>query len=988
MKYIKLGEAIEIDYKEEVVRLKDGPALVPDALAKAVFEVAGLRVIDFAIPKEKLKNLNKDFKSQKRVLVLIDLDAFDSIGLIPVLKALSGQAKVDIYPFVNKDIFRYFGFELLKEIPSLEEASAYDSFYTLFEEDLALNGAYLDKNRTKFFEEFFGVKGVEIEPFVIQQNPKGLGLINSEGFYKLNLKDKESITSSINISANNFTKKTLSKIEEMMKKHELIVTSHPGVAYLCHLNKIPCVFVVGGFDALVFGDYSYVKVLRNPYVGNLCSAPCMRNQDLCVEARAKGLDTNPCMNIETIPESFLDFSKKKINLSLESVEVCKFCREKTTHRLYDIIQGKMYKTCEACDCTYAEKEEYDFNKDLAKWGIPGFFSFYENVEALSLLEKKHNIEIAYFVKSLKPKGSILVYKALSGEISHLLKSFGFEVISFETDKELKDIGFVMFGTEYQDEYNLEDVELVLIPDITYLEDLSVLKAFKEKDIVIGAYNKNALLKTLGRYIEGMRSSLSERTLFKILNSLGKDAYIYNSSDVSANKEFFGEFLSSILNLGNNITLSLFEAQNFFKYKLNVGNYLIASSKKLDKNVSRHIDMIKWNIYEKSAFSFHSTRVISQDEPYLKIYHEGKKGKVLLMDHWELIENYPKLFAQADYTVGIVRKDLPFIDIKKLESEVREFAPDFMFSGVYGDLLWMRNENVWDAKPKDFWFKFDFPIISYKVDHPFISFFGFSEQALDIFRKYNHKFALIHHDKALSECFKTLGIKHVYWLPSTGLWVSQEDIPRLPNTLDVVFVGSTHTKSQETYEKYKDYIDCYKDDVTDIRKCLNIPCIKDGFFNKEFFDIQGAVISYVRAEVLELLKEKFKERFFSTGKIPIPYSRLKHILNKAKVSFYIHSQSISALHDMAFNPLLYDTLPIVDRKEEAFILFPEHYTYFTYTNLEDAIKKIEHYLSHEDERIALTKELKEYTLKQGYIPYSKSRLDMIEQAYKDLKKESL
>jgi len=72
---------------------------------------------------------------------------------------------------------------------------------------------------------------------------------------------------------------------------------------------------------------------------------------------------------------------------------------------------------------------------------------------------------------------------------------------------------------------------------------------------------------------------------------------------------------------------------------------------------------------------------------------------------------------------------------------------------------------------------------------------------------------------------------------------------------------------------------------------------------------------------------------------------------------------------------------VDYKEEAMILFKEHYKEITYTNIEDAIKKIDYYLSHEEERESLIKELRNIVLNYYRQDF---RIDMIEYVLTQLK----
>jgi hypothetical protein len=141
------------------------------------------------------------------------------------------------------------------------------------------------------------------------------------------------------------------------------------------------------------------------------------------------------------------------------------------------------------------------------------------------------------------------------------------------------------------------------------------------------------------------------------------------------------------------------------------------------------------------------------------------------------------------------------------------------------------------------------------------------------------------------------------------------------------------------------------------------------------------MSYVRAYATNVLKDYYKDRFFTTDVVKIPYSRLKYLISSSKITFYIHSQGFSAVHDMIYEPPIYHSLPIVDYKEEAMILFKEHYKEITYTNIEDAIKKIDYYLSHEEERESLIKELRNIVLNYYRQDF---RIDMIEYVLTQLK----
>ncbi|PMP90955.1 MAG: glycosyltransferase family 1 protein, partial [Hydrogenobaculum sp.] len=988
MKAIKLNTS-EIEYKEETIKIPNKPFLVPDTLAKVIFEAYDTKL--YSIRKHHLRNLNISFslKKPKNVLVMLDLDAFSSFCIVPILKTIEKTSSLKVFAFSNKYIFEFFGIELLKEVPSLETIAEYDGFYTLFQEDLS-SFDFDTSNRIHYFEHFFDIKAENLEPF-IRNSGKDVTFINSEHFYKAKINNTSNIDNTITIPKDIFSKSTIKNITNALKNSKTVVTTHPAVAYLCHINKVPCVFIVGGFDGKVFGEKSSVKLLRIPYVGTLCSSPCMRiTDDVCIEAKTKGLSINPCLQIEYINDSYIEDAVKKANTEPYTEGICKFCNSKTKLSVVDIEKSKEYKECNVCKSVFSDKEECYIDKDIAMWGIKGFFSFYENPLAMSILGKLHNIDIAYLLKASNLKGKVLVYKACNGEVSHILKHIGYDVVSVEDDANLKQIGFVLFGIKYDErplESILKEIDIVIIPDITLLKDLNVLEAFKEKHILIGAPNKESLINTLGRYQEPIKSYVTSNALVKLLSDVGKNAFIYTSRDLSYPKEYFGEFLSKVLNLGNNIFISLFEHENFYKLKAQYGTYIYASSFPIEKEIYRAIDFSKWNTYEKSVFTFHKTSLSTHDEPYVEIYSEGPKGKVLITDHWELISNYPELFASKGYTVGIVRKDVP-MNLSKLKSEVKEFSPDFAFFGFYGDLLFMRDENGWDMKPKDFWFReFNFPIVSLKVDFPNVNRYSLTKEGLEILKKYKDKFAIIHHDKFLAECFRTFGIK-AYWWTSNGFIMSNLnlstddfDMPDEEKLFDIVFPGNMHQPNEETYHKYKNYIECYKNDVSDIRKCVNIPCIKDGFFNEEFFNISSSVISYVRALYPRILKEKYKDKMLTTDVINIPYSRLKYVLSASKITFYIHSQGFSTIHDMIFEAPLFGSLPIVDKKEEAEILFPNHYKEITYTNIEDAIKKIDYYLSHEDERELLIKELKDIILtyyKQDF------RIDMIEYALRELK----
>jgi len=991
MKAIKLHSRTNIDYKEEFIEIPDYPVLVPDFLAKVLFEIVEEKEL-LSIRKSYLKHLNLSYldKKPKKVLVLADLDAFSSVCLMPILKAIEKESQVDVYPFSNKDIYVGFGTNTLKDIPSLDDILSYDVFYVLFEEDLT-SYEFDTSNRISYFERFFDVEAITLEPFLEHKPSVFSTFINSQGFYKANIKNTSNIEKSITIPQNIFTKSSLNKIFDALKSSKVIITTHPAVAYICHVNKIPCVFVVGGFDKKVFGEISYVKCMEIPFVGAFCSGPCMRiSEGICVEAKVRGSNLNPCMDIESIPDQIIQDAIEKSNKELVKEDACKYCLEKAPMHLLDVLNADEYRECSTCkSIIFSKKEHFFVEKGLSDWGIPGFFSFYKDPIALSMLDKMHNIDIAYILKASKLKGSVLVYRAFNGEISHLLNYLGYETVNVEEDEELKKIGFVLFGTKYYDgaiEDVLSDIDIVLIPDIRTI-DTGLLKIFKDKHILIGAPNKESILNTLGRYKSSFKSSLTPKAFINLFKHLGKDLFLYSSNELSQNSEYFGEFFSNILTLSTGISLSLFEHENFYKLKAKYGTYIYGSSFPIHQNSQRPIDYSKWNMYEKSVFKFHMTNRLSENEPYIEIYAKGPKGKVLITDHWELISNYPELFASKGYTVGVLRKDIP-LNPDRLKNEVKAFNPDFMFFGFYGDLFFMRNETSWDYKTRDFWFKnFDVPIIALKVDTPSINRYSLTREGLEILRKYKHKFAIIHHDKFLTECFRTLGIK-AYWWNSNGFIMSNlnlstqdDDTPKEEKTFDVIFPGSLHKPNEDFYKKYAPYIECYKKDVSDIRKCLDIPCIKDGFFNQEFFDISTSVMSYVRAYATNALKDYYKDRFFTTDVIKIPYSRLKYIVSSSKITFYIHSQGFSAVHDMIYEPPIYHSLPIVDYKEEAMILFPEHYKEITYTNIEDAIKKIDYYLSHEEERESLIKELRNIVLNYYRQDF---RIDMIEYVLTQLK----
>ncbi|GAB6077680.1 hypothetical protein [Hydrogenobaculum acidophilum] len=168
MKALKINTR-EIDYNEELIKIPDKPFLVPDSLAKALFEAYdGVKL--YSIRKSHVRHLNVSYslKSPKNVLVILDLDAFSSFCAIPVLKAIERNSSLKVFSFSNRHIFELFGIELLKEAPSLESLMEYDAFYTLFQEDIS-SFEFDTSNRIDYFERFFDTKAVDIEPFIKNQ---------------------------------------------------------------------------------------------------------------------------------------------------------------------------------------------------------------------------------------------------------------------------------------------------------------------------------------------------------------------------------------------------------------------------------------------------------------------------------------------------------------------------------------------------------------------------------------------------------------------------------------------------------------------------------------------------------------------------------------------------------------------------------------------------------------------------------------------------
>jgi hypothetical protein len=72
MKAIKLHSRINIDYKEEFIEIPDYPVLVPDFLAKVLFEIVEEKEL-LSIRKSYLEHLNLSYldKSPKRFWCLL-----------------------------------------------------------------------------------------------------------------------------------------------------------------------------------------------------------------------------------------------------------------------------------------------------------------------------------------------------------------------------------------------------------------------------------------------------------------------------------------------------------------------------------------------------------------------------------------------------------------------------------------------------------------------------------------------------------------------------------------------------------------------------------------------------------------------------------------------------------------------------------------------------------------------------------------------------
>ncbi len=940
MKLIKSKRSIEIFYKEHEHRLKDGLYLLPDEVS---LEDGSFWA--FSIKKEFYDNLNKPIDDAvKSVLFYIDLNLYHVVSLVGIIKSLKDKGiDVSVLGFNDVRFLEKFGVSVLDKIPSVNNFGSFDRVYVLFDVD------------SKVFPDIVGIKESKLD--IRRKEKDEIVFINSiHNIYKANVSFEDikphfmSVNRGILVEEEGISDKSFDKVFEYLKTSKCIITSSPWIARFCDIASIPCLFLVGGFDEKIFPK-SHVKMLKNPYVGVLCSAPCGLSKDeKCEESKLKNSAISPCMEFK-ISSSHIEDTILKYNVK---EDVCPYCDNKA--HVMDVSNGVIYRECSVCKTIFTDKEidKPSVSNGFQWYGYMRYESIAHHKDGIYLIEHFHP-RFSYIVELLKDISSknVLVFDTI--ELGFCFNQNN-KVYFYSKSKHIRDLALVSTNFEILDEPK-GSFDVIIIPDFSFYKK-DILKYLEANTIIISAPNKDKFNRQKYISFEPKNAYFEPYFLKSLIQK--EYSYITSSTDYYESfkaRELFGDIFTQRFNI-NNITLPNVFTHNNLPSSLQdttFGDYLICVYSDSPINSENYIKQ-KRDLEIKRDIDVFKTHYGVYKEPYLEIYHEGKRGKVLITDHHELVINVSELFSRADFTVGIIKKDMPHINMDRLRKEVLEFNPDFMFSMFFGDLFWMRDESGWDLKTRDFCFRFNFPIVVYKTDVPTIDKYSPTDEGIELLKKYKNKIGIIYQDSFTTTILKEIGIDAYYYPMFSHFHKNNSICYKKPKTIDVVFVGSLHSKNDEFISKHKDSVDCYFNDVEDITKCIKEKPIETGKLNKAFFDKALGVESQIRAIYADEIKKRYNAFYFDGYRLP--FTLLCNIISSAKISFYIHSQAFYCIHDMAIYPVEFDTLPIVDRHKEAEILFPEHYKYFTYKNLDEAIKLIDHYLTHEDERMALVNELEQ------------------------------
>ena len=366
---------------------------------------------------------------------------------------------------------------------------------------------------------------------------------------------------------------------------------------------------------------------------------------------------------------------------------------------------------------------------------------------------------------------------------------------------------------------------------------------------------------------------------------------------------------------------------------------------------------------------------------------------ILMMEWRSFGNEDIItgFKELGHTV----KTIPFSKEELFHDEeiengivtaIREFSPDFVFSFNYFPIISLACK------------KADMKYVSWVYDNPLVLLYSYT-----VIYPGNYVFIF---DKELYMEFHNAGIKTIYYMPlaantdrlhametSKDLKIFQKS--KWLNQADIAFIGSLYTERHQFYQRLKGispytrgYLEgimaaqkhvygynfiqemLHSDIIDDMMKILPMEPDSDSVATKEFlyaqYVINRQITAMERTELLSVIGEHYNYDLYAPDeKITLPgcinhgkvdyYDMAPYVFKHAKINLNITLRSIkSGIPLRAFDVMGAGGFLLTNYQADFLDCYIPGEDFVFYESKEDMLSKIDYYLKHEDERIAIAR----------------------------------
>ncbi len=310
----------------------------------------------------------------------------------------------------------------------------------------------------------------------------------------------------------------------------------------------------------------------------------------------------------------------------------------------------------------------------------------------------------------------------------------------------------------------------------------------------------------------------------------------------------------------------------------------------------------------------------------------------------------------------------------LTMKLRESGPDAVFSFNYFPLV----SNVCKRE--------DLPYISWVYDSPYVMLYSYSA--------INPCYTIYVFDRALCQEFNGAGIKTVHYLPMAANTQRLDALGSPDPVYDVSFVGSLYNESHNFYDRMEnlsEYARGYLEGLMqaqmhvqgynfiqeslspvmeELYRALPMDPNPDGVETREYlyaqYVINRKLTGLERLRLLTAVTQKHTMDLFTLDPaFSLPnlrnhgtadyYAEMPLVFKKSRINLNISLRSIkSGMPLRAFDIMGSGGFLLSNYQEDFFENFTPGIDFVYYESEEDLLQKINYYLNHEDERIAIAK----------------------------------